>query len=252
MRYLMLCVLTVLVSGCALPASLQIVSWAVSGFSYATTGKSLSDHAVSAVVAKDCALHRIALGEDICNPVEADGIAVAENTLTPVVEAEPDPTKRLRNSLIALAETLDEDIQPASFDENATPPLNSALLAMAATLNKLDRNKGPSVSPNETGGKHYLVIGQYRVLQEAEDIKSRHSALGTKLRMILKDGVLLYQVTAGPFERPKADGLEAKLDNSGLSTRVALLCEDGVTPAPCHGDGTQLTIRSTEQITSAR
>ncbi len=237
MRYSILCAVTLLVSGCALPIPFQIASWAASGFSYATTGKSISDHAVSAVAEKDCALHRIALGENICSPGETDGTALAE--AEPAVAeqnseqmAATAPTERLRDSLIALAENLENDLQPASGEPETTQPLDSALLAMADTLNAIDRKEGGPVLSNESGN-HYLVIGQYRVLEEAEKIRTKHSILGTKIRMILKSGTLLYQVTAGPFSQPGATGLEARLDKQGLSTTIALLCADGVTPAPC-------------------
>ena len=36
--------------------------------SYVVTGKSPTDHAVSAVVHEDCALHRVVKREDICDP----------------------------------------------------------------------------------------------------------------------------------------------------------------------------------------
>ena len=79
------------------------------------------------------------------------------------------------------------------------------------------------------------MIGRYRALDEAEKVLTRHAALQTKVRMVLHDGTLLYQVTAGPFDRPAANELEAKLDKAGQKTRVALLCADGVTAGavPC-------------------
>lgn len=50
-------------SGCA---TLQLISFGVSGISYAVSGKSISDHAISKVMKKDCALHRIVFGENAC------------------------------------------------------------------------------------------------------------------------------------------------------------------------------------------
>lgn len=231
MRYPALCAVVLLASGCALPVPLQVASWAASGLSYATTGKGISDHAVSAVTEQDCAMHRIALGKQVCLPFEDEGTAIAANAPEAVVPKTKEPTARLRDSMIALAETLDNDARPDA-DAPETPPLDSALLAMADTLNAIDRT---AQSPSETG-KHYLVIGRYRALDEAEKVRTRHAALGTKVRMVLHEGALLYQVTAGPFERGDALDLEAKLKSGGRTTRVAMLCADGVTPAPCGGD----------------
>ena len=51
--------LVVTLSGClALPPAIQIASLALDGFSYMSTGKSVSDHAISAFANKDCAVHR--------------------------------------------------------------------------------------------------------------------------------------------------------------------------------------------------
>ncbi len=245
MRYSVLCAAALLTSGCALPVPLQLASWAISGISYATTGKSISDHAVSAVTEKDCAVHRIALGKQICTNIAPDETMYVHNDPTEPAPDQPavaaaQPTERLRESMIALAENLEDDLQPAS-GETDTPPLNSALLAMAETLNEIERNAPPTTSIGGKGGKHYLVIGRYRALGEAEKVRTRHASLGTKVRMILHDGALFYQVTAGAFSRPAAEELEAKLDDANRTARVALLCSDGVTPAPCQSEAAQIT-----------
>ena len=44
--------------GCALPMPLQVASWALDGFSYLMTEKSVTDHGISLVAEKDCALFR--------------------------------------------------------------------------------------------------------------------------------------------------------------------------------------------------
>jgi hypothetical protein len=55
-----------LAGGCALPPAATIASYALDGVSFFSTGKSVSDHAVSAVAEKDCALWRVVKGEKIC------------------------------------------------------------------------------------------------------------------------------------------------------------------------------------------
>lgn len=72
-------------SGCivALPPAIQLASLALDGISYVSTGKSVTDHAISAVTAKDCAMIRGLKGDEICtkNAVEVamlpDGTPVA-------------------------------------------------------------------------------------------------------------------------------------------------------------------------------
>ena len=54
-------------SGClALPPAIQVASLAMDGLSYATTGKSVTDHALSAFAARDCAMLRALQGSEIC------------------------------------------------------------------------------------------------------------------------------------------------------------------------------------------
>jgi hypothetical protein len=55
-----------LTAGCVLPPPATIASYALDGVSFFSTGKSVSDHAISAVAEKDCALWRVVKGERIC------------------------------------------------------------------------------------------------------------------------------------------------------------------------------------------
>ena len=52
-----------LLSGCA---TLKLISLGLSSINYLTTGKSLSDHAISAMAEQDYALHRMVFDEMVC------------------------------------------------------------------------------------------------------------------------------------------------------------------------------------------
>jgi len=54
-----------LLGGCALPPAVMIASYAADGVSYIATGKSVSDHGISEVTGRDCAVWRIIKGS-IC------------------------------------------------------------------------------------------------------------------------------------------------------------------------------------------
>ena len=58
--------LPILLGACALPASFTIATLAIDGISYATSGKSVSDHALSAVANEDCAMWRVLQARPIC------------------------------------------------------------------------------------------------------------------------------------------------------------------------------------------
>lgn len=56
----------ILLSGCAIPPAVSIASYVLDGISYAATGKSVSDHGISAVAGRDCATFRILKGQNPC------------------------------------------------------------------------------------------------------------------------------------------------------------------------------------------
>jgi hypothetical protein len=59
-------VLAASLGGCGLPAGVVVAGYAADGASYLLTGKSATDHALSAAVDRDCALLRIAANEKPC------------------------------------------------------------------------------------------------------------------------------------------------------------------------------------------
>jgi len=72
-------------SGCivAVPPALQLVSFALDGVSYAATGKTVTDHAISTITAKDCAMSRILDGEDICTAIPVEIALLPDGTPAP-------------------------------------------------------------------------------------------------------------------------------------------------------------------------
>ena len=89
-RVVLVLLVPFLLAGCALPPALTLASLAADGVSYVATGKSTTDHAISAIAEEDCALVRAVKEEAICVP---NGTAVA-------VMAGPDqeivPQRRVR------------------------------------------------------------------------------------------------------------------------------------------------------------
>jgi hypothetical protein len=76
-----------LVAGCALPPAVMVASLAADGVSYAATGKSTTDHAISAIAEEDCALLRVIKEESVCKPDDTNG--TDSDVLVSQVDAEP-------------------------------------------------------------------------------------------------------------------------------------------------------------------
>ena len=60
--------LALFLTGCGLPPAVSVVSSLIDVVSYVATGKSPTDHAISAVIHEDCALLRVVKDEAVCDP----------------------------------------------------------------------------------------------------------------------------------------------------------------------------------------
>lgn len=98
--------LPLLAAGCAVPTAVTIGSFAADGVSYVATGKSVTDHGLSAATGHDCALLRPVLSDKpVCDtslsaearqvPVEA-GQASAPRPDQPVLAATPPAAAKTR------------------------------------------------------------------------------------------------------------------------------------------------------------
>lgn len=67
-RIILFGAMPLLMAGCVplIPLPISIVTSGLSGISFLTTGKSTTDHVISAANKQDCVMHRVAFGEEIC------------------------------------------------------------------------------------------------------------------------------------------------------------------------------------------
>jgi len=77
--------LPLLCGGCAVPLQWTILSTFADGASYASTGKTTSDHALSAATERDCSLMRVFEDEAVCRDI----LSVAAEE--PVIPGRPRP-----------------------------------------------------------------------------------------------------------------------------------------------------------------
>jgi len=72
MRWLVLAAAAIVLCGCGLPPVVAYTTYAADIFSYLTTKKSVTDHAISFVLEKDCALLRVLDGPICVEETEAE------------------------------------------------------------------------------------------------------------------------------------------------------------------------------------
>ena len=72
MRWLVLAAAAIVLSGCGFPPVVTYTSFAADVFSYLTTKKTVTDHGISFVLQKDCALLRMLDGPICVEETEAE------------------------------------------------------------------------------------------------------------------------------------------------------------------------------------
>jgi hypothetical protein len=72
---------------CGVPTGMAALSYTMNGISYASSGKGLADHALSAATEQDCAVLRVVQGGDICESSEGGKSA----TLMTMIDSAPGP-----------------------------------------------------------------------------------------------------------------------------------------------------------------
>lgn len=171
-------------TGCT---SLEVVAFIGSSVTYFVSGKSWTDHAVSAVTQQDCAMDRIIQGKVICVPVNnPDAVQVATNA-----EATADVT----------AVTSSSDTQPVAADEqefiaankaNATPHAETQLDAQV--ISKL------TLSDQHVNQQQYAVLGSYTNPKFAIEQLQRFAQFAPSLTHSKQAGSTRYRIIVGPLQ----------------------------------------------------
>ncbi|MEH6632761.1 MAG: hypothetical protein V7776_18235 [Halopseudomonas aestusnigri] len=132
-RILVTSTLALTLSGCALPPAIGVASLAVDVASYFFSGKTLTDHGISAVAQQDCALIRVMQGElceDYANFEVADTVL---EPLSPVDEIEIAQVSNISSSVSYFS----EDAQLGAIDPNAISAYSLEIAAIDARTDHL-------------------------------------------------------------------------------------------------------------------
>ncbi|MFD2207792.1 hypothetical protein [Kiloniella antarctica] len=121
-------------TGCALPPAIGVASLAVDVASYFFSGKTLSDHGISAVAQQDCALIRVMQGE-LCE--EYTDFEVADAVLEPLSPADEIEIAEVSN-VDSSVSYFSEDAQLGAVDPNAVSPYSQEIAAIDARTNHLE------------------------------------------------------------------------------------------------------------------
>ncbi len=261
-RFAVLGASVLLLSGCALPVPIQIASWAIDGFSYLTTEKSVADHGFSLIAQQDCAILRGLLAEgDFCRDFD--------DPATVLADADSGPA----NAFAANGETAgpavpDDGADIADFETAAgavsdSGPLNvagdiplmgypleiggeegkdeDAPATAIATGARLQEAAAPETAGKkgtlgwltvgewraEPAAGFYFVIGSFRQLLNARKLRDRHQALTPSVLAAKLEHGTVFRVVVGPFVEDDAKRLHKAIFRAGISDSWAIQVKPG-------------------------
>jgi hypothetical protein len=178
----------------------------------------VTDHGISIVAQKDCALLRIVQGDEMCSVSDDNGIiSVAEignentadkNTLMDVGD------QKVYNSVVAEIES-NSQLPEASIANyvNSQPETakNPRLLIVGARVwsERLDADM-------------YYVVGSFSNHDYAQSLISKHSDLGPAVLVSHLNGEKIYRVAVGPFNIDQRRDVKFSLNKSGITNAWAM------------------------------
>lgn len=108
MNRLAILAIPVLLSGCGIPPAVTIATYALDGAVFAASGKTVRDHALSAVVEQDCSMFRVISGSPIC--VDYEPSDAAADALETMAESEEMLSVTSDGRVIRVAATPSPDV----------------------------------------------------------------------------------------------------------------------------------------------
>ena len=208
----------IVLSGCAMPLPFQIASWALDGISYITTEKSVTDHGISIVAQKDCALLRVIQGNDICSTYDDSGtIAVAETSNEDTTD---EITVMSVGGEIVNTGSLAEVEKKPQLPE---PPISNYVnVQPGSEQNPRLLISGTRVWSDRMDADMYYVVGSFSNWNYAQSLISKHNDLGPAVLVSLLNGNKIYRVAVGPFKSYQRRDVKLSIEKSGISNAWAM------------------------------
>ncbi len=218
-------------SACAVPPSVQIASWVADGISYIATQKSLTDHGISLLAQRDCALWRGIKGEAICRNPDSGTFAVAsgDGEKTPDIqrgEKTPDIQRGEKTPDIKRGEKTADGIFAVPI---RAAPWFKAVTALTAVgtvgAGGRERGRARKALPAERVAQSglFYVIGSFTRFNFAQALVQRYGALNAYLVDASVGGSRLYRVVVGPFGQDRQYSVYRRIAEAGIDDAWATL-----------------------------
>jgi len=211
MKFVVLTTTALLLGGCALPVPLQIASWALDGISVLTTKKSITDHGISLVAEKDCAIWRGIVEGELCRDTADTDVLVAEKTGKPdvnlgFVPATPGPAFNKKSDVLTAGFRKPEDTSKVTATKTE-PRIEGPAW---------DRMKVTRVTANAPSAGIYYVIGSFNNLESASRLSRHYGSLPTSMIFAKFGDRQIYRVVVGPVPAGGEKSVHKDLGQVGL------------------------------------
>ena len=202
-----------MLGGCFFPATVQVASLIADGISLVTTDKTLTDHGLSAITSKDCAVWRVVNGEDVCRDIAPDeGPVLVENLSPPAAPnaalVDTDDVNFVRTPEIEVA-----SVAPINATEALAAPQPIAIVAPLPVL--------PAPIAKIAGGTFY-VIASFSNINGAKRFARQNAALTPQVLTGTARGKTVYRVATGPVDKASRPAIRAKLADGSFNDAWAL------------------------------
>jgi hypothetical protein len=247
MRRIAILFVPFLLAGCAaaLPPQLALVSQAADGVAYVFTGKSSTDHLVSAAFRRDCAVVRMVQGEAICKTRREDTeLGQAEIQIYGGHPGAAFDAPQAGDLTIALASVMPPapSVQPVAVSSKAPVSTGRPVALLPGTQGEPSA-KAPTAGAakatpkTRTGQKdrYFVVVGEYRNWEQALDRAGRQTAGVAAIVSRRDKGGKRHRVMLGPYALAAAREIRGKLPWQAAETAwLAMACPKG-TSGPSGG-----------------
>lgn len=199
--------LPLILTGCGLPPLITVASTVADGLSYAISGKGVSDHALSAITTRDCAVLRLLDGRELCVEYGQDEATVllaevpGHDTWAPVDDLPPK---------VAAVPSLNVEAPRATANASLSETQAKTRFSDAIPVSKSNLERPAATHALSSSGVFTVtVLASYRDRANAERALPRLEALMPR--------IAVFETGTGPLFRIVSDASVGQARETGIA-----------------------------------
>jgi len=230
-----------LLSGCFFPPSISVASWALDGLTILFTKKSITDHGISAITEKDCALWRGITEGEICREEDsitaiADAGDISNEGNSAVVYSYSGVENNSLDTLYQRSIISDLAFVDTSFEQDFSwqkdaitvvekqPASNSVVKVEVLKIPEIQIVKRlsvetpvkPEVVQSSIEGR-YLVIGSFGKWSNAVGFARLNENLGTRIVAATVHDKKVFRILVGPYSDNTQQSIIESVQQAGIT-----------------------------------